>query len=154
MTLPSVGSSSRSTNLPTVDLPEPDSPARPNTSPLRISNVTPSTARTYCRLARVKPARNPCETGNHFLRSTTSTRFSTTCGPLGYIFIEPACGFLARDHLAEHRHFDCADLHRLRAPRMERAPGRRIQQIGRRAPHLVETVLIQVDIGHGLEQAI
>ncbi len=42
--LPSVGSISRRTVRPTVDLPQPDSPTRPSVSPRRIEKLTPSTA--------------------------------------------------------------------------------------------------------------
>ncbi len=42
--VPSVGSSSRTTQLPTVDLPLPDSPTSPSISPGAIENETPSTA--------------------------------------------------------------------------------------------------------------
>ena len=45
-TSPAVGSSSFSTLRPIVLLPEPDSPTRPSASPLRISKLTSSTART------------------------------------------------------------------------------------------------------------
>ena len=41
---PSVGSSSRRSVRPRVDLPQPDSPTRPTVSPRRISRSTPSTA--------------------------------------------------------------------------------------------------------------
>src|SRR6266567_1708599 len=45
-TSPAVGSISFSTERPIVLLPEPDSPTRPSTSPLAISKLTSSTART------------------------------------------------------------------------------------------------------------
>ena len=41
---PEVGGSSRNSNRPMVVLPLPDSPTRPNTSPLRMEKSTPSTA--------------------------------------------------------------------------------------------------------------
>src|SRR6185369_11975265 len=43
---------------PTVDLPQPDSPTRPNVSPAKISNDTPSTART----TSVEPSTGKCLT--------------------------------------------------------------------------------------------
>ena len=42
--VPSVGSSRRSSSLPTVDLPQPDSPTRHSVSPGLIAKLTPSTA--------------------------------------------------------------------------------------------------------------
>src|SRR5438105_1192189 len=42
---PRVGSIKRRMQRPVVDLPQPDSPTSPNVSPLKISKVTPSTAR-------------------------------------------------------------------------------------------------------------
>ncbi len=67
--LPPVGSISRSTVRPTVDLPQPDSPTRPSVSPARIEKLTPSTANT------VPAARcnSPLRTGKCFLRSRTSS---------------------------------------------------------------------------------
>jgi hypothetical protein len=41
---PDVGSSSRMMHRPTVDLPLPDSPTRPSTSPFPMVSDTPSTA--------------------------------------------------------------------------------------------------------------
>src|SRR3982074_1368193 len=43
---PALGSINFSTERPMVLLPEPDSPTRPSTSPLAISKLTSSTART------------------------------------------------------------------------------------------------------------
>ena len=54
---PAVGSISRSTQRPIVDLPEPDSPAIPSTSPGRTANDTPSTARTWPRTRGMMPPR-------------------------------------------------------------------------------------------------
>ncbi len=45
-TRPAVGSISRSTSRPSVDLPQPDSPTTPSVSPGRSVRSTPSTART------------------------------------------------------------------------------------------------------------
>ena len=53
--VPAVGSSSRTTQLPTVDLPLPDSPTSPSISPAPIVNDTPSTACT------TPPPPNTCE---------------------------------------------------------------------------------------------
>ena len=54
-TLPPVGSSSRVTSRPVVDLPQPDSPTRPSVSPARTVKSMPSTARTAPTL-RLKKA--------------------------------------------------------------------------------------------------
>src|SRR5690349_477656 len=43
---PAVGSIKRNRQRPTVDLPQPDSPTSPSVSPAKMSNETPSTART------------------------------------------------------------------------------------------------------------
>ena len=47
-TVPLVGSSSRTSSRPSVDLPQPDSPTSPSVSPRRTSSETPSTACTTC----------------------------------------------------------------------------------------------------------
>src|SRR3954469_5980387 len=66
--LPSVGSSSRRTVRPAVDLPQPDSPTRPTVSPARISSEIPSTARTAPAVRRRIP---PPRIGKCFLRLVT-----------------------------------------------------------------------------------
>ena len=52
MILPAVGSSSRMTQRPSVDLPQPNSPTMPSVSPSSTESVTPSTARTSRRRHR------------------------------------------------------------------------------------------------------
>src|SRR5437879_8013178 len=69
MILPSVGSSSRITARPSVDLPQPDSPTRPTVSPVLISRSTPSTACTWPTVR----CKTPDDTENQTLRSLTST---------------------------------------------------------------------------------
>ena len=54
--VPSVGSSRRSSTLPTVDLPQPDSPTRHSVSPGLIAKLTPSTAFTIATRAREQAA--------------------------------------------------------------------------------------------------
>src|SRR5205814_1102475 len=55
--VPAVGGWRRMRVLPSVDLPQPDSPTSPNTSPRLISNDTSSTARTSPILRRRSPPR-------------------------------------------------------------------------------------------------
>jgi len=68
-TLPSVGSTKRRMSLPTVDLPQPDSPTRHSVSPGWIEKVTPSTALT-CATARRK---RPRSTGKCLRRPLTAS---------------------------------------------------------------------------------
>src|SRR5215475_15462629 len=65
---PALGSSSRNIVRPTVDLPQPDSPTRPNVSPALIWNDTPSTARTSPDTRE----KRPLMIGKCFLRPCTS----------------------------------------------------------------------------------
>src|SRR5262245_794192 len=66
---PAVGSISRSTVRPTVDLPQPDSPTRPSVSPAAVAKLTPSTANTWPAVRR----RRPVLMGKCFLRPATSS---------------------------------------------------------------------------------
>src|SRR5690606_21273652 len=54
---PASGSYRRSSALPSVDLPQPDSPTRPSVSPRAISKLTPSRACRYCLCWRSRPLR-------------------------------------------------------------------------------------------------
>ena len=74
--VPLSASSSRSRTRPSVDLPQPDSPTSPSTSPARMSRSTPSTARTA---PLVRP-NDPDLTGNVF---TTPLAFTSTLPPAG-----------------------------------------------------------------------
>src|SRR5262249_10384503 len=76
--VPAVGSISRSTVRPTVDLPQPDSPTSPSVSPASIVKLTPSTANT------VPAARcsSPLRMGKCFLRSRTSSTVSGIAVPV------------------------------------------------------------------------
>ena len=71
-TVPAVGSSRRRMQLPTVDLPLPDSPTRPTTSPRSIDSETSSTARRTLPRPASKSLRRPC---------TSSTEESVTRPP-------------------------------------------------------------------------
>ena len=67
--VPSLGSSRRNSSLPTVDLPQPDSPTRHSVSPGLIAKLTPSTAFT---IAALRP-KNPALSAKCFFRLSTST---------------------------------------------------------------------------------
>ena len=76
-TCPEVGSYKRKTRRPIVDLPEPLSPANPNTSPRRMVKLTPSTALTVGMLPRLSSvARKPVWTGKCLRSSSTRTKSS------------------------------------------------------------------------------
>src|SRR5437773_4996179 len=69
MTVPEVGGINWTIVRPRVDLPQPDSPTTPRTSPSFIDNRTPSTARTTPR-QRLKI--NPVSTGKCVSKASTS----------------------------------------------------------------------------------
>src|SRR2546429_3931462 len=82
---PSVGSTRRRIERPSVDLPQPDSPTRPSVSPWRMLKSTPSTART-CATVRWS---TPAVIGNHVLRPLTSSSGSAD------VHARLSCGFVA-----------------------------------------------------------
>src|SRR5256885_657792 len=94
VTLPSVGSSSRITVRPRVDLPHPDSPTRPTVSPALISRSTPSTAWTWPTVRW----RIPDATGNHVFRSLTETSGSLVVHARLSGLTDVASGTLPRHH--------------------------------------------------------
>src|SRR6185503_18402421 len=79
---PAVGSIKRSRQRPTVDLPQPDSPTRPSVSPAKISNDTPSTART----TSTDPS-----TGKCFTRPRTLTSVSGKAGTVTGCVVVSTC---------------------------------------------------------------
>src|SRR5208282_174020 len=120
-TLPRVGSSSRSIRRPSVDLPEPDSPTRPNVSPRRISRLTPATA---FKVSFVRESSPSLPAGNSFQRS--STRRSGSVIGAAAIFSDAEAG----DMMTWRFHFQgwigCgASGYRKRAARMKPASARR-----------------------------
>src|SRR3954469_4888542 len=122
---PAVGSISRSTVRPTVDLPQPDSPTSASVSPSRIEKLTPSTAYT------VPPARckMPLRIGKCFFKSSTSS----TIGALRILgSVEfaraPAGGPVAGALLFVIGIGGAAAIDRMRAARREHAAGRKIHQ--------------------------
>src|SRR5215213_5430841 len=78
---PAVGSIKRSKQRPTVDLPQPDSPTKPKVSPAKISNDTPSTARTTSS----EPSTGKCFTRPRTL--TSVSRISAGGGGCGWLFV-------------------------------------------------------------------
>src|SRR5665213_978172 len=76
--VPPVGSISRRTVRPTVDLPQPDSPTRPSVSPLSIEKLTPSTANTVPAAC----CNSPLRIGKCFFRSRTSSTVAAGATPV------------------------------------------------------------------------
>src|SRR5712692_2518247 len=147
--VPAVGSIRRSTSLPTVDLPQPDSPTRHRVSPGAMAKLTPSTART-CASAAPNSFRL---SKKYFLRLSTSRIgagagalmrprplifrssmiFSENRYPLFGIMLEHALGLVAGDHVAgadraQLRRLGAAALERIAAARRERAADDRLAQ--------------------------
>ena len=80
VTVPLVGSWSRMSSRPSVDLPQPDSPTMPSVSPRRTARETPSTAWTTSPPeARLKLLER---TGKCFTSSTASSSTSLLLIPL------------------------------------------------------------------------
>src|SRR5947209_1488560 len=71
-TEPDVGSTSRTTDRPVLDLPHPDSPTNPSVSPAEIEKLTPDTACTVDAPRR----NNPPPAEYSFTRSTISSTAS------------------------------------------------------------------------------
>ena len=123
--VPSVGSSRRSSSLPTVDLPQPDSPTRHSVSPGLIAKLTPSTALT----SATERASRPRCSGKCFFRSATSTT-GLMRRPAGR---EHALGLVAGDDMAaadraQLRRLDAAARDRVGAARREGAAFDRLAQ--------------------------
>src|SRR5450631_3701339 len=85
--LPAVGRTSPSSARPNVDLPDPDSPTMPRTSPGASSKFTPSTARTL-------PDELPTSRATALVRNAKST-----CRSLTWI---NGSGFVGNGHLLAH----------------------------------------------------
>ena len=129
---PSVGSSSRTMQRASVDLPQPDSPTMPSVSPWRTSNDTPSTALTLpISFWKMMPRR----TGKCFLTSVTFRiasliRCPAPDGPahqLRAVHVARGLVQMARDEvravrqrLELRRRLVPAALHHVRAARVER----------------------------------
>ena len=74
--LPLVGSYMRMSVRPSVDLPQPDSPTRPNVSPRRMARSMPSTARTTCLVRPKKWCTGKC------LHSPVASRMTSDVAPV------------------------------------------------------------------------
>src|SRR2546423_293616 len=145
--LPPVGSSKRMTARPSVDLRQPDSPTSPTVSRVLISRSTPSTACTWPTTLCMTPE----ETENHTLSSLPSTRGSavvharlsglTTAS--GTFELRPRLGHPARRQLRvadalQRGHVPRALFDLEGAPRMERASGGQVNQVGRQSFNWLE----------------
>src|SRR5215831_15189947 len=121
--LPAVGSISRNTVRPTVDLPQPDSPTSPSVSPASIVKLTPSTAKT------VPPARcnSLLRTGKCFLRSRISSTVSGMAFPVKFARA-PAGGPMAGAFFLVSGILRPATLLGVRAARRKHAAGREIAE--------------------------
>src|SRR5579885_109618 len=133
---PAVGSMSRSTVRPTVDLPQPDSPTSPSVSPLRMLKLTPSTAKT----APAVRCSSPLRIGKCFLRSRTSSTAMPASATATSIELartparRPVTGpfFLVRRVLRPAASFG------MRAARREDATGRQVAQGRHRAGNFLQ----------------
>src|SRR5262249_38296110 len=112
-TAPPVGSSSRSTSRPVVDLPQPDSPTNASVSPAESSKLTSSTACPTWRRPR-----RPLRTGKCFTRPSTLSK--------GGI---PAARVVVRKHFAQRRLLGAAFFRGEGAARREAATRRRCHGI-------------------------
>src|SRR6476661_4747056 len=134
---PAVGSISRSTVRPTVDLPHPDSPTSPSVSPLRIVKLTPSTAYT----APPARCRKPLRTGKCFFKSRTSRTASASGIAASVEFVRaPAGRPMSRPFLLVRRIGGTAARLRMRAARREDAALRQIDQRRNGAGNLLQAV--------------
>src|SRR5215510_15024825 len=138
--VPPVGSRSRITVRPSVDLPQPDSPTRPRVSPALISRSTPSTACTWPTVR----CSTPEATGNHILRSVTATSGSLavhaiesclgTAVASGTLELRPGLRHptgrtLRVADLEQRRHVPAALLDPEGTPRVERAADRQVDEV-------------------------
>src|SRR6267142_1530540 len=144
--VPVSGSIRRRTARPAVVLPQPDSPTRPNVSPLLISKLMSSTAFTWAATR----ARTPRRIGKYFLRFRTLKRGSR------------ASGMNATDLLAFRNRFERNWRERALdglfvATRRERAAVRQMKETGDHSFDHVQPILL-LDAGsktrYRLEQAL
>ena len=136
--VPSVGSSRRSSSLPTVDLPQPDSPTRHSVSPGLIAKLTPSTALTQRDRARQQPAPQRemlLQAGDFDDRAHAATAVASTRSAS---WQATTCAVADR---AQFRRLDAAALDRIGAARREGAALDRLAQRGHDAGDLGETAL-------------
>src|SRR5437588_1093309 len=166
VTFPAVGSSRRMMQRAIVDLPQPDSPTTPSVSPSRTVKLTPSTAFTaaICFWKMI-----PWVTGKCFFRSSTTRsswpatlrhlreRAGNHLGGLAILgrLVEMA-GLEVQRVVADRFELGLgrlADLHHVRAARVEAAAPRRIQERGRLARDLYEPLDVGIQARQRAEQA-
>ena len=151
MISPSVGSSSRTSVRPSVDLPQPDSPTSPSVSPSRTAKLTSSTA---CTRATSR-CRTPFRIGKYFLTWRTSRsgpcvltpppprrrRSSRHDASRLYVDVEPAAVEVAGglDAVLEPRLLACTSRTRAGSAAGTCSP-RRVDQRRRRAFDRVQTL--------------
>src|ERR1043165_7108678 len=155
-TRPPVGSSSRITHRAIVDLPHPDSPTTPSVSPLLTVNETPSTARTrpISRWNTIPRVIGKCFSGSSTTSSSSGIGSSGRHGhhgrgellrlSLACVLVEvagdPVLG-VARERIGR-RLLVPADVHDVRAAKVEPASGWRVQQRGRRTRDRMQLALL------------
>src|SRR6185369_11318752 len=121
---PEVGSIKRSRQRPTVDLPQPDSPTRPSVSPAKISNDTPSTART----TSVEPSTGKCLTRPLTLTSVSLINPFVVGCDCGSKIVKHATHFNVAVELIQRNLFRRATRHTMRTARREVTTGRQIRR--------------------------
>ncbi len=162
VTWPEVGSTRRRMARPVVDLPLPDSPASPNTSPRWMSKVTSSTARTQsCRPASIvsrKPCctREPLDQVVHLHQRRPRGRGR---GAHGCTSRAPGSAWSQRQRrrpapspaaMGGCRSAQMASARGQR--RVEAAPRGRVGEVGELAGHLELLRVVQADVGHRAQQ--
>src|SRR5476649_210149 len=137
MTVPPVVGTSWSIVRASVDLPQPDSPTSPRTSPWRTESVTPSTALTdpVSRLTK-----KPVWIGKWVLTSLSSRMFSVVVGwgsggpQVDFAELHAGAGVeVARRHFRELGTRGNAHGRRVAAPGGERATGNGLRDVGGKA---------------------
>src|SRR5436190_20769260 len=156
LTAPPVGSISRVTSRAVVDLPQPLSPTRPRVSPRRMWKSMPSTAFSVCvfspaSLEKMSPCSVKC-----LVRPLTSSSMSSVAPRT--ILTSPLSVQMARRHVAgrdlpELRHLAAAEIHGVRAARMEFAAGRRLHHVAHRALDGREVLGLRVEPRDRVQQA-
>src|SRR4051794_19162442 len=138
---PAVGSISLMTRRATVDLPDPDSPTMPRTSPVLTLSETSSTARNSL-LPETKTFVSPVTERIEPSSVLTSVE-----------------GVMAGDNMvgsdACHcRLFACTDRRRARTARMKATARRGMDQVGDCAGNGFEALMIAPDVRQGCKQAL
>ena len=160
--MPALGSRMPATMRPSVDLPQPDSPTRPTTSPSPIARLTSSTARTTSSLSpapeQVGDLLGRVERLDEALRDAVELddgRAHAGHAASG----SPASGWMAARHAGAGigrlgRHRAAAGDGRARAARRERAARRQLRERGRHARDLRQRHAALVAARHRADQAV